>query len=64
METLQNIDYAVFTFINKTISNSILDVVLPFLRHAPNWIPLYIFLAIYLLYKYKLEALILFLMAF
>ncbi|MCC6582799.1 MAG: phosphatase PAP2 family protein [Chitinophagales bacterium] len=56
METLQNIDYAVFTFINKTISNSILDVVLPFLRDATNWIPLYIFLAIYLLYKYKLEA--------
>ncbi len=56
MEKLQNIDYAVFTFINKTISNSILDVVMPFLRDAPNWIPLYIFLAIYLLYKYKLEA--------
>lgn len=57
METLQNIDYAVFTFINKTISNSFLDVVLPFLRNAPNWIPLYIFLAIYLIYKYKLDAL-------
>jgi hypothetical protein len=56
LHTLQNIDYWIFNFINHTISNSFLDVVLPFLRHAPNWIPLYVFLGIYLLYKYKLEA--------
>lgn len=57
MHPLQNIDYSIFHFINHTISNSFLDVVLPFLRHAFNWIPLYIFLAMYLLYKYNIEAL-------
>lgn len=57
MQYLKNIDYAIFHFINQTISNPVLDIVLPFLRNAPNWIPLYIFLGIYLLYKYKLEAL-------
>ncbi|HUM53362.1 MAG TPA: phosphatase PAP2 family protein [Chitinophagales bacterium] len=56
LHTLHNIDYWVFNFINHTISNSFLDVVLPFLREAHNWIPLYVFLGIYLLYKYKLEA--------
>lgn len=56
LHTLHNIDYWIFNFINHTISNSFLDVVLPFLREAHNWIPLYIFLGIYLLYKYRLEA--------
>lgn len=56
LHSLQKIDYSIFHFINHTISNSFLDVVLPFLRHAPNWIPLYIFLGVYLLSKYKMEA--------
>ncbi len=57
MDSLLQLDYSIFHFINHTISNSFLDVLLPFLRHANNWIPLYIFLAIYLLYKYNIEAL-------
>lgn len=56
MEALQNIDYAVFQYINQTIQHPFLDIVLTFLRTAPNWIPLYIFLAVYLLYTYKLDA--------
>lgn len=56
MHTFQQLDYAIFHFINQTISNSFLDVVLPFLRHATNWIPLYIFLGVYLLFKYKIQA--------
>ena len=57
MHSLQQIDYSIFHFINQTISNKVLDIILPFLRNAINWIPLYIFLAIYLIYKYKMEAL-------
>ncbi|HMY23282.1 MAG TPA: phosphatase PAP2 family protein [Chitinophagales bacterium] len=57
MDSLLQLDYSIFHFINHTISNSFLDVLLPFLRHANNWIPLYIFLEIYLLYKYNIEAL-------
>jgi len=53
---LKNIDYTIFHFINQTISNPVFDVVLPFLRDALNWIPLYIFLGFYLLFKYKMEA--------
>lgn len=56
MEALQNIDYVVFQYINQTIQHPFLDIVLTFLRTAPNWIPLYIFLAVYLLYTYKLDA--------
>lgn len=56
MDSLLQLDYSIFHFINHTISNSFLDVLLPFLRHANNWIPLYIFVAIYLLYKYNIEA--------
>lgn len=56
MQQLKNVDYILFHFINHTISNGLFDVVLPFLRNAPNWIPLYIFLTIYLIHKYKLEA--------
>jgi undecaprenyl-diphosphatase len=56
LQTLQNTDYWIFNVINHTINNSFLDVVLPFLREAHNWIPLYVFLGIYLIYKYKIEA--------
>ena len=56
MLLLKNIDYAIFHFINQTISNNAFDVVIPLLREAKNWIPLYIFLAIYLIRKYKFEA--------
>lgn len=54
----QQIDYTIFNFINHTLSNPVLDIVLPFLRHATNWIPLYIFLGVYLLMKYKAKALV------
>lgn len=56
IQYLHQIDYSVFNFINHTISNSFFDVLMPFLRHASNWIPLYIFLALFLIKKYKLEA--------
>ena len=55
-EFLKNIDYTIFHFINQTISNPVFDFLLPILREAKNWIPLYIFLAIYLIRKYKSEA--------
>jgi len=55
-ELIKNIDYSIFRFINQTISNPVFDFLLPVLRDAPNWIPLYIFLGIYLLKKYKLAS--------
>ena len=56
MLQLKNIDYSIFHFINQTISNHLFDIIFPFLRDAKNWIPLYLFLGIYLVRKYKITA--------
>lgn len=56
MQYLKDIDYTIFHFINQTISNPVFDIILPFLRDAYNWIPLYLFLGLYLLKKYKTNA--------
>ncbi|MFN8268343.1 MAG: phosphatase PAP2 family protein [Chitinophagales bacterium] len=51
--TLQSIDYSIFHFINQTISNTALDTILLFMRNAYTWIPLYVIIVFYLVYKYK-----------
>lgn len=56
MDTVHQIDYAVFHFINHILNNPYFDKLFPFLRNAHNWIPLYIILTIYLVYKYKQES--------
>lgn len=53
METWQIWDAQLFTFINKSCSNSVFDVFLPIMRDAKTWIPLYIFMVGYFLYQYK-----------
>ena len=53
--TLQSIDYSIFHFINQTISNATLDAFMLFIRNAYTWIPLYITISFYLIYKYKLD---------
>lgn len=50
---LKNTDYTIFQFINHSITNCIFDFVLPILRDARTWIPLYVLLGIYTLFKYK-----------
>ena len=56
IEYLHQIDYAIFSFINQKISNPFFDALMPFLRNAKSWIPLYLFLVLFLINKYKLES--------
>ena len=56
IEYLHQIDYAIFSLINQKISNDFFDALMPFLRNANTWIPLYLFLVLFLINKYKLEA--------
>jgi len=58
MDTLHQIDYAIFHFINHQLHSSFLNILLPFLRNAFNWIPLYVLVALFLFYKYKAEAIV------
>ena len=55
IQELKQIDYALFHFINHTITNRFFDFILPILRNANTWIPLYILLVIYCIIKYKKE---------
>lgn len=55
-DCLKNADYSTFHFINQTISNAVFDFLMPVLRNANTWIPLYFLLAIYVIRRYKKEA--------
>lgn len=55
MESLLQIDYAVFDFINQNLSNTFFDTVMPFIRNKKTWIPFYLFLAYFILKKYSLK---------
>lgn len=58
LHSLQALDYSVFHFINQTIANPFLDVLLPFMRNASSWIPLYFLLGFYCIHKYKEKAIV------
>ena len=52
-EQLQQWDRRVFTVINRDGANSFLDAVMPFLRKAETWAPLYLFLLFFVLLNFK-----------
>lgn len=56
MSILQHIlefDKSVFFFINNRLANPFFDFIMPYLRHANTWIPLYLFLLIFIPWKHK-----------
>jgi len=55
LETLLNIDTALFHFINGTISNPITDFLMPIITSFTYWTPVYVLGIIYLLTRYKLK---------
>lgn len=55
MNQIISIDHSLFRFINSGISNPFFDVLMPFVRYPPVWIPLYIFFAIFLIYNFRLK---------
>lgn len=56
INSLRNIDYSLFHFINHTLSNPFFDFLFPVIRNPHTWIPLYIILAFYCLWKFKKTA--------
>lgn len=62
MESLLQLDYALFEWINHGWQNPLMDAIMPVWREKTTWIPLYLILIVFLSWKYKLKALYLILM--
>ncbi|MEO6150153.1 MAG: phosphatase PAP2 family protein [Mucilaginibacter sp.] len=52
-EQLLQFDRHLFYFINHDLSNAFFDWLMPFLRNPKFWIPLYIFIVVFCIYKFK-----------
>lgn len=65
MEQLIQLDHQIFFAINNGMSNAFFDWLLPVLRNKYVWIPLYIFIIVFSVWKYKTKGayIILFLIA-
>lgn len=55
LDSIKQFDYAVFTLVNSTLTNSFLDTVLPYTREALIWTPLYLFFLIFLFVNYGIK---------
>lgn len=53
MDQLLQLDRHIFYFINHDLTNPFFDAVMPWLRSPKNWIPLYIFIIGFCIYKFK-----------
>lgn len=63
MELLHNIDFYLFEFINNDLSNAFFDFIMPPFRDKKTWIPLYVLLLAYLIYKFKAKSWVIILFA-
>lgn len=59
LEHLIELDRHLFHFINYDLANPFFDWLMPLLRNAKFWIPLYIFIIVFCLWKYKKQGAIL-----
>ncbi len=57
LESIQQIDKDLFILIHHGIANPVFDFIMPILREAKTWIPLYLFFAFFAIYKYKVKGL-------
>jgi membrane-associated phospholipid phosphatase len=46
-------DHSLFRFMNSGMANPVFDIVMPFLRKPNHWLPLYIFLLVFVLLNFK-----------
>jgi len=53
LETLKNWDNQLFTLINGNLTNGFFDSLMPFMRNAINWAPLYLFVAAFAVINFK-----------
>jgi undecaprenyl-diphosphatase len=51
LDFLQNIDTALFFFINDGLSNPVFDWLMPFITNKKNWYPLFLIIIVGLLWK-------------
>lgn len=62
LSTLINWDRQAFYFINHTLGNSFFDLIMPLIREKLTWVPLYLFIIIFSLIRYRLQGLYLLLL--
>lgn len=53
IEALSNLDHHLFYFINHTLTNPFFDWLMPLLRNKWFWVPLYLFLVLFLVKNYR-----------
>ncbi|HUM45635.1 MAG TPA: phosphatase PAP2 family protein [Chitinophagales bacterium] len=53
MESLLHLDQQFFFFINRQLENPFFDFIMPYVREKNFWIPLYVLLLIYLVWRFK-----------
>lgn len=63
IELVHQIDFFLFEFINNDLSNNFFDWILPIFREKKTWIPLYIMLFVFLVYKFKKKSIPIILLA-
>ncbi|WP_460678131.1 phosphatase PAP2 family protein [Mucilaginibacter koreensis] len=52
-EHLLQLDRQLFHFVNYTLSNPVFDAVMPWLRNPKFWIPLYVFIVVFSIARFK-----------
>lgn len=57
LERLINWDRRAFEWINSGLANPVFDVVMPFLRNSLHWIPLYLFLLVFVVLNFRIKGL-------
>ncbi len=53
LQKLQQLDQWLFVQVNSEFTNPFFDSFMPFMRNAPNWAPLYIFIVVFILLNFK-----------
>lgn len=56
LELLLQLDRKLFQFVNQTASNSLFDVLMPFFRNQYTWVPIYLFLLVFVFVNFKQKA--------
>lgn len=57
METIIAIDEFIFKIINQDLHNQVLDFIMPYWRDKTFWIPFYVALAVFLVYRFRVKGL-------
>lgn len=59
---LLQLDKTLFYFINHTLSNRLFDWIMPAVRYPQFWIPVYVFIFIFCLWRYKKQGVVIILL--